>query len=103
MSVGACQNGRVAKRFLLLPDVEEVLNISQAQAYALVRSGDLPAIQIGGRNQWRVEAIELEAYIQRQYAATKPATSTSTRSANNSFQSFSSSAESAALQRPSVT
>ena len=71
MSVGACQNERVAKRFLLLPDVEEVLNISQAQAYALVRSGDLPAIQIGGRNQWRVEASELEAYIQRQYAATR--------------------------------
>lgn len=67
----ACQNGRVAKRFLTLPDVQEALNISQVQAYSLVRSGDLPAIQIGGRNQWRVEASELEAYIQRQYAATR--------------------------------
>ncbi len=61
----------MAKRFLTLADVQELLSISQVQAYSLVRSGDLPAIQVGGRNQWRVEASELEAYIQRQYAATR--------------------------------
>ena len=71
MSVAACQNGRVAPRFLTLADVQELLSISQVQAYSLVRSGDLPAIQVGGRNQWRVEASELEAYIQRQYAVTR--------------------------------
>ncbi len=59
------------KRFLTLPDVQEVLNISSPQAYALVRSGDLPAIQVGGRGQWRVEASELENYIARQYEATR--------------------------------
>lgn len=58
-------------RFLALPDVAEVLNISAAQAYALVRSGDLPAIKVGGRGQWRVEAAELEAYIERQYTSTR--------------------------------
>jgi len=58
-------------RFLQLADVAEVLNISAAQAYALVRRGDLPAIKIGGRGQWRVEASELEAYIERMYASTK--------------------------------
>jgi excisionase family DNA binding protein len=58
-------------RFLALPDVAEVLNISAAQAYALVRSGDLPAIKVGGRGQWRVESSELEAYIQRQYSSTR--------------------------------
>ena len=58
-------------RFLTLADVMEVLNITSAQAYALVRSGDLRAIQVGGRNQWRIEASELEAYIARQYDATK--------------------------------
>jgi excisionase family DNA binding protein len=42
-----------------------MLNISSAQAYALVRSGDLPAIKIGGRGQWRVEVSELEGYIAR--------------------------------------
>lgn len=58
----------MAARFLTLADVTEVLNISAPQAYALVRSGELPAIQIGGRGVWRVEATELEAYIQRMYA-----------------------------------
>jgi excisionase family DNA binding protein len=64
------------KRFLLLSDVSEVLNISAAQAYALVRSGELPAIKIGGRGQWRVEAQELERYIQDAYARTRDFVST---------------------------
>lgn len=59
------------RRFLTLADVQEILNISSPQAYALVRSGDLPAIQVGGRGQWRVEESVLEEYIQRQYAATQ--------------------------------
>ncbi|HEY5553321.1 MAG TPA: helix-turn-helix domain-containing protein [Cellulomonas sp.] len=58
-------------RFLTLADVMEVLNISAPQAYALVRSGELPAIQIGGRLQWRIEATELEGYIQRMYQQTR--------------------------------
>ncbi|WP_062291560.1 MULTISPECIES: helix-turn-helix domain-containing protein [Demequina] len=58
-------------RFLKLSDVQEILNISSPQAYALVRSGDLPAIQVGGRGQWRVEEEQLEAYIARQYALAK--------------------------------
>ena len=60
-----------APRFLTLTDVAEVLNTSSAQVYALVRREELKAIKIGGRGQWRVEATELEAYIQRAYADTK--------------------------------
>jgi excisionase family DNA binding protein len=48
-----------------------MLNISPRQAYALVNSGELPAIRVGGRGQWRVEVSELEAYIQRKYAETR--------------------------------
>lgn len=55
-------------RFLQLADVAEILNISGAQVYALVRRGELKAIKIGGRGQWRVEATQLEAYIERAYA-----------------------------------
>lgn len=58
-------------RFYTLADVAELLNISMSTTRALVNSGDLPAIQIGGKNTWRVEASELEAYIQRQYEATR--------------------------------
>jgi excisionase family DNA binding protein len=59
------------ERFLQLSDVAEILNISASQTYALVRSGDLPAIKVGGRGQWRVERAELEDYIQRMYKETR--------------------------------
>ena len=57
-------------RFMTLPDVAEILNISASQTYALVRSGDLKGIQIGGRNQWRVERIKLEEFIEEAYRRT---------------------------------
>lgn len=56
---------------MTLADIAEILNISAAQAYALVRNGDLPAIKVGGRGQWRVEATELEDYIARMYEHTR--------------------------------
>ncbi len=58
-------------RFLTLADVADLLNTSSAQVYALVRRGDLPAIKIGGRGQWRVERVQVEEFIQRMYAETK--------------------------------
>lgn len=67
----------MSPRFLTLTDVAETLNVSLAQVKALVRSGDLPAIKIGGRGAWRVEASVLEDYIQRLYAETRRLTSRS--------------------------
>jgi excisionase family DNA binding protein len=61
----------MAQRFLTLADVAEELAVSVAQVRVLVRSGELPAIQVGGRNQWRVEITALEEYIQQQYARTR--------------------------------
>jgi excisionase family DNA binding protein len=58
-------------RFLTLADVAEVLNTSSAQVYAMVRRGELEAIKIGGRGQWRVESSKLEDYIAQAYKATK--------------------------------
>lgn len=63
-------------RFLPLTDVAEILNVSAAQARALVRSGELRAIKVGGRGQWRVEKTELEDYIQRMYQETRSAIET---------------------------
>jgi len=54
-------------RFLTLADTAEVLNISVHQAYGLVRSGELPAIKIGGNGQWRVERAVLESFIEAKY------------------------------------
>jgi excisionase family DNA binding protein len=57
-------------RFLLMSDVAEQLNVSMSQVYHMVRSGELPAIKIGGRGQWRIERVKLEEYIQRKYDET---------------------------------
>lgn len=56
------------QRFLTLTDVSEILNISLSQTRALIKSGELKAIQIGGRNQWRVEISKLDEYIASRYA-----------------------------------
>jgi excisionase family DNA binding protein len=66
-------------RFLTLADVAEILATSTAQVYALVRRGDLRALKIGGRGQWRVESVELEAFIQRMYDQTDAETSRAQR------------------------
>lgn len=58
-------------RFLTLTDVAETLNITMAQTKALVRSGDLPAVKIGGRGIWRVEDSMLETYIEQLYTRTR--------------------------------
>ncbi len=57
-------------RFLTLDQVSEELNTSAAQSYALVRTGALRAIKIGGRGQWRIAREDLENYIQQAYRDT---------------------------------
>ncbi|MGP5130595.1 helix-turn-helix domain-containing protein, partial [Brachybacterium tyrofermentans] len=44
---------------------------SRSQAYALVRSGQIRAIRVGGRGQWRVSLEEFDAYIARSYEDTE--------------------------------
>ncbi|KRF45098.1 hypothetical protein ASH01_14340 [Terrabacter sp. Soil811] len=61
----------VAPRFYTLSDVATLLASTEAQVYALVRTGDLPAIKIGGRGQWRIEIAVLDQWIADQYEATK--------------------------------
>jgi len=56
---------------MLLSDVAAELNVSDSQVYHMVRSGELPAIKIGGRGQWRVERAKLEQYIEQKYAETE--------------------------------
>lgn len=58
-------------RFLTLDQVAEELSTTTAQIYALVRRGELPAIKLGGRGQWRVERARLEEYIVQLYGETE--------------------------------
>lgn len=58
-------------RFLTIPDTAELLNVSVKQVYALVHSGELPAIQLGRQGLWRVERTVLDAYIASKYEETR--------------------------------
>lgn len=58
------------QKLLTLADVAELLNTSSAQVYALVRSGDLPAMKMGGRGQWRVDPERLQQYIDQAHKST---------------------------------
>ena len=53
-----------------MADVAEQLSVTVSQVYHMVRSGELPAIKVGGRGQWRIERSRLEEYIERKYAET---------------------------------
>ncbi|MGH2757288.1 MAG: helix-turn-helix domain-containing protein [Actinomycetota bacterium] len=55
----------VEARYLTLDDVAAYLSVSTPQVYALVRSGDLPAIKLGGRGVWRVDRGKLDAYLEQ--------------------------------------
>lgn len=49
---------------LLKPaDVARILNVTVSQVYALMRSGELPALKIGRKGTWRVSPEHLEAYL----------------------------------------
>jgi excisionase family DNA binding protein len=66
------------RRFLDLSEVADVLAVSRSQVYALVRTGALRAVKIGGRGMWRVEGCALEDYISSAYAATTDLIATDT-------------------------
>lgn len=61
----------MATKFMTIADVAETLNVSTAQVRSLIHSGTLPAIQVGGRGQWRIEHTVLEKYIEDGYEATR--------------------------------
>jgi len=57
-------------RFMQMQEVADELSVSLSQVYHMVRSGELPAIKVGGRGQWRIERARLEEYIEHKYAET---------------------------------
>ena len=60
----------LAPRYLTLDDVAAYLSTSVPQVYALVRSGELPAIKLGGRGVWRVDRAKLDDYLDELEAKT---------------------------------
>ncbi|WP_427019484.1 helix-turn-helix domain-containing protein (plasmid) [Pseudarthrobacter sp. P1] len=60
----------VFPRMLTLEQVQEILNVKSSLVYSLVRSGELPAGQFGGRGVWRVRESDLAAYIEAAFVKT---------------------------------
>ncbi|GHG60569.1 hypothetical protein GCM10012320_35180 [Sinomonas cellulolyticus] len=54
-------------RFLSISDVAQELAVGEPAVRSLIRSGALPAIQIGGRGLWRIERTRLEEWIKARY------------------------------------
>ena len=55
------------QRFLTLQQAGEELNVQRTTVMGLIKTGELPAIQVGGRGQWRIERTKLEDYIATAY------------------------------------
>lgn len=58
-------------RFITMKDLAKMFAVSERAATSLIKSGDIPAIQVGGRGVWRIETVKVEEYIARQYEAAK--------------------------------
>lgn len=58
-------------RFLTLSQVREILNVGMPTIYALLASGELRGLQLGGRRMWRVSEDDLADYLERAYQETQ--------------------------------
>jgi prophage regulatory protein len=67
-------------RFLKISDVAEELSVTNIQVRSLIKSGELSAIQVGGRGQWRIERVKLEEYIAAAYARAEETTTNAAES-----------------------
>lgn len=56
-----------ATRFLSVEQVAEDLNVKASLVRALIKSGELRAIQVGGRGMWRIGTRDPEDYINSAY------------------------------------
>ncbi|MEW1813032.1 helix-turn-helix domain-containing protein [Pseudarthrobacter phenanthrenivorans] len=57
-------------RFLTPTQVADELNVKPNQVHALIKAGELRALQIGGRGMWRIGRQDLEDYITDAYRRT---------------------------------
>ncbi len=68
--MGAVKDEKTTPRFMTIEQAAEELNVSESQIRALLKSGELRAIQIGGRGLWRIGTADMEQYIENAYTRT---------------------------------
>lgn len=47
----------------------EILAVSVSHIYALIRSGELPALRVGRRGPWRINTATLANFVSHRYEA----------------------------------
>ncbi|TLM87197.1 helix-turn-helix domain-containing protein [Pseudarthrobacter sp. NamE5] len=57
-------------RFLTISQVSEELSVGVTTVRQLIKTGELRALQIGGRGIWRVATRDVEDYIEQAYRVT---------------------------------
>jgi excisionase family DNA binding protein len=57
-------------RFLTVEQAAEELNVKSSLIRALIKTGELRAIQIGGRGLWRIGRQDIEDYVSDAYRRT---------------------------------
>jgi excisionase family DNA binding protein len=57
-------------RFLTIEQVAQELNVGEPLVRGMLKSGELRAIQVGGRGAWRIGREDVEAYIRQAYERT---------------------------------
>lgn len=58
------------RRFLTIEQAAEELNVKASLIRGLIKTGELRAIQVGGRGVWRIGVQDLEDYIADAYRST---------------------------------
>lgn len=57
-------------RFLTIEQAADELNVKQSLIRALIKNGELRAMQVGGRGVWRIGRKDIEDYIDEAYLRT---------------------------------
>jgi len=57
-------------RFMTPTQVADELNVKPNQIHAMIKAGELRALQVGGRGMWRIGRQDLEDYIAEAYRRT---------------------------------
>jgi excisionase family DNA binding protein len=64
------EESELRRRFLTVEQVSEELNVGVLQIRALLRSGELRGIQVGGRGLWRIGVNDIEDFVDAAYRRT---------------------------------
>ena len=55
---------------MTIEQAAEELNVKQSLIRGLIKTGELRAIQVGGRGQWRIGRQDIEDYVTEAYRRT---------------------------------